>query len=49
MIGYFIAYFTNSAVNWGLAASLGTLLLLIVALIYFALGRLVGLDRLRVR
>jgi putative spermidine/putrescine transport system permease protein len=49
MIGYFIAYFTNSAVNWGLAASLGTLLLLIVALIYLALGRLVGLDRLRVR
>ena len=49
MIGYFIAYFTNSAVNWGLAASLGTLLLLMVALIYAALGRLVGLDRLRVR
>ena len=49
MIGYFIAYFTNSAVNWGLAAALGTFLLLIVALIYTVLGRLVGLDRLRVR
>ena len=49
MIGYFIAYFTNSAVNWGLASALGTLLLLLVALIYFALGRLVGFDRLRVR
>ncbi|MFO1158674.1 MAG: ABC transporter permease [Reyranellaceae bacterium] len=49
MIGYFIAYFTNSAVNWGLAAALGTFLLLIVALIYGALARLVGLDRLRVR
>jgi putative spermidine/putrescine transport system permease protein len=49
MIGYFIAYFTNSAVNWGLAAALGTFLLLIVALIYAALGKLVGLDRLRVR
>ena len=49
MIGYFIAYFTNSAVNWGLAAALGTLLLAIVALIYATLGRLVGLDRLRVR
>lgn len=49
MIGYFIAYFTNSAVNWGLAAALGTFLLLLVALIYAVLGRLVGLDRLRVR
>lgn len=49
MIGYFIAYFTNSAVNWGLAAALGTFLLLIVALIYGVLARLVGLDRLQVR
>jgi putative spermidine/putrescine transport system permease protein len=49
MIGYFIAYFTNSAVNWGLASALGTFLLLLVALIYAALGKLVGLDRLRVR
>ena len=49
MIGYFIAYFTNSAVNWGLASALGTLLLLLVAVIYLALGRLVGFDRLRVR
>jgi putative spermidine/putrescine transport system permease protein len=49
MIGYFIAYFTNSAVNWGLAAALGTFLLFMVALIYATLGRLVGLDRLRVR
>jgi putative spermidine/putrescine transport system permease protein len=49
MIGYFIAYFTNSAVNWGLASALGALLLLIVALIYGALGRLVGFDALKVR
>ncbi|WP_332689018.1 ABC transporter permease [Bosea sp. (in: a-proteobacteria)] len=49
MIGYFIAYFTNSAVNWGLASALGAFLLLVVALIYLALGKLVGFDRLRVR
>ncbi len=49
MIGYFIAYFTNSAVNWGLASALGALLLLVVAAIYLALGKLVGFDRLRVR
>jgi putative spermidine/putrescine transport system permease protein len=49
MIGYFIAYLTNSAVNWGLASALGALLLLLVALLYAALGRLVGFERLRVR
>jgi putative spermidine/putrescine transport system permease protein len=49
MIGYFIAYFTNTAVNWGMASALGTILILVVALIYLALGRIVGLDRLAVR
>jgi len=49
MIGYFIAYFTNTAVNWGMASALGTLLLLVVALIYLTLGRVVGLNRLAVR
>ena len=49
MIGYFIAYFTNSAVNWGLASALGVFLMLLIVLIYLAIGRLIGLDRLRVR
>ena len=49
MIGYFIAYFTNSAVNWGLASALGAFLLVIVALLYAALGRAIGFERLRVR
>jgi putative spermidine/putrescine transport system permease protein len=49
MIGYFIAYFTNSAVNWGLASALGTFLLLLIALVYAVVGRLVGFERLRVR
>jgi len=49
MIGYFIAYFTNSAVNWGLASALGAFLLLLVAATYLALGKLVGFDRLKVR
>jgi putative spermidine/putrescine transport system permease protein len=49
MIGYFIAYFTNTAVNWGMASALGTILLVVVSLIYLALGRIVGLDRLAVR
>jgi putative spermidine/putrescine transport system permease protein len=49
MIGYFIAYFTNSAVNWGQASALGALLLLMVAAIYLVVGRMIGLERLKVR
>ena len=49
MIGYFVAYFTNSAVNWGMASALGSLLLLIIGVIYFVLSRAIGLDRLRIR
>jgi putative spermidine/putrescine transport system permease protein len=49
MIGYFIAYFTNSAVNWGLASALGAFLLLLVAATYAVLGKLVGFERLKVR
>ena len=50
MIGYFVAYFTNSTVNWGIASALGSLLLVIVALMCTAArAALVGFDRLRVR
>jgi putative spermidine/putrescine transport system permease protein len=49
MIGYFIAYFTNSAVNWGQASALGALLLLMIGLIYLVIGRAIGLERLRIR
>ena len=44
MIGYFIAYFTTTAVNWGMASALGTILLLVVVALYAVLGRLVGVD-----
>jgi putative spermidine/putrescine transport system permease protein len=49
MIGYFIAYFTNQSVNWGLASALGTLLLILIGIIYLVLGRLVGFDKIKVR
>ena len=49
MIGYFIAYFTDSAVNWGLASALGALLLVIVGAVYLLLGRMIGFERLRIR
>ena len=49
MVSYFIAYFTNESVNWGMGAALATLLLAVVALLFAAVGRIIGFDRLRVR
>ena len=34
MVSYFVAFFTNSTMNWGMAAALGTQLLVIVVLLY---------------
>jgi putative spermidine/putrescine transport system permease protein len=47
MISYFIAFNINQSVNWGLAASLSSLLLATVVALYVLYGRLVGIDRLR--
>jgi putative spermidine/putrescine transport system permease protein len=47
MISYFIAFNINQSVNWGLAASLSSLLLCTVVVLYVLYGRLVGIDRLR--
>jgi putative spermidine/putrescine transport system permease protein len=49
MIAYFIAYFTSSSVNWGMAASLSLILLTVVITLYFTLHRIVGFDRVSVR
>ncbi|MEF9675095.1 ABC transporter permease [Pectobacterium aroidearum] len=34
MLSYFVAFFTNTTMNWGMAAALGTQLLIIVTLLY---------------
>ena len=34
MVSYFVAFFTNTTMNWGMAAALGTQLLVIVILLY---------------
>lgn len=47
MISYFVAFFTLETVNWGMAAALGTVLLVGTVLLYLAYARLVGIDRLR--
>ncbi len=42
MISYFIAFYTNRTVNWGLAAALGTLLLAATAVLYGVYSRVAG-------
>jgi putative spermidine/putrescine transport system permease protein len=42
-----IAYHISSSLNWGLAAALGTILLVVVLLLYWAYDRLVGIDNVK--
>ena len=44
MIGYFIAFFTNQELNWGMAAALALILLSLIGGAYVALSRTVGLT-----
>jgi putative spermidine/putrescine transport system permease protein len=39
MLSYFVAFFTNSTMNWGMAAALGSQLLVIVILLYIVYVR----------
>ncbi len=47
MISYFIAFFTLQTINWGMAAALGSILLLVTLALYFLFARLVGIERFR--
>jgi putative spermidine/putrescine transport system permease protein len=47
MISYFVAYFTNTTINWGMAAALGSVLLLATLALYAVYARLVGIDKIR--
>jgi putative spermidine/putrescine transport system permease protein len=46
MISYFVAFFTIQTVNWGMAAALGSILLVATLVLYLVYARLVGIDRL---
>jgi len=39
MVSYYVAYFTNVSINWGMACALGALLLVATTLLYFVYGR----------
>jgi putative spermidine/putrescine transport system permease protein len=47
MISYFVAYFTNTVIDWGMAAALGSVLLAATLLLYAVYTRLAGIDRMR--
>jgi putative spermidine/putrescine transport system permease protein len=47
MVSYFVAFFTNQTINWGMASALGAVLLLASLLLFVLYARLVGVDRLR--
>jgi putative spermidine/putrescine transport system permease protein len=49
MLAYFVAFFTNQSNNWGLAAALGTVLLVITLTLLAIFHRLFGVEKLRLR
>ncbi len=42
MVSYFVAFYTNETINWGMAAALSALLLAATLLLYVVYNRLVG-------
>jgi putative spermidine/putrescine transport system permease protein len=49
MIGYFIAYYTNEALNWGMAAALSLILLCVTLGLVSVYGRIAGMRELALR
>ena len=47
LISNLIAYHMTNSLNWGLAAALGTLLLLGVIAMYWLYNKLIGVDNMR--
>lgn len=47
MVSYFVAFYTNTSINWGMATALGGLLLLATVILYLIYSKLVGASRLR--
>ncbi len=47
LISNFIAYHMSTSLNWGLAASLGVILLGIVLVLYYIYDKIVGIDNMK--
>ena len=46
MLSYFVAFYANTTINWGMSAALGVLLLTCILALYAAVGRIVGIGRI---
>ena len=47
MVSYFVAFYTNKTVNWGMASALGSLLLIATLLLYGVYGKLTNPNQAR--
>nr|WP_314582286.1 ABC transporter permease [uncultured Pseudomonas sp.] len=47
MVSYFVAFYTNKTVNWGMASALGSLLLVATLLLYVVYGKLTHTTQAR--
>jgi len=46
MVSYYVAFYTNVTINWGMAAALGSLLLIATMTLYAVYSKLVGANKL---
>jgi putative spermidine/putrescine transport system permease protein len=47
MVSYYVAYYMNNIINFGQAAALGGMLLIITMVLYWAYNKLVGIDKMK--
>lgn len=47
MVSYYVAYYMNNIINFGQAAALGGMLLIITMVLYWAYNKLVGIDNMK--
>jgi len=47
MVSYYVSYYMNNIINFGQAAALGGMLLIITMVLYWAYNKLVGIDKMK--
>ncbi|MEM7207323.1 MAG: ABC transporter permease [Pseudomonadota bacterium] len=47
LIGNMVAYHMQRSLNWGLAAAMGTILLIVILLLYWVYDKIVGIDNMK--
>ena len=47
LIGNMVAYHMQRSLNWGLAAAMGTILLVVILLLYWIYDKIVGIDNMK--